>query len=371
MGRKKRIQQWAAKWYPEAKDSAKNAIQFDWRRLWTQKVKPYLQEELVQASLDYGMRFLDPSWKRGDAPCDLGSIGWEDDVEGELSWYQPRNRCHAIAFFSMAIGVLNYPDLDWRFASGDLHTVPVGYDASGEPRVVMDILCFEYFTAAQSLAHTQAQEVSTSSDARSQWDAAFQEYITNVLPALKERAQELGRPVLTDSSELTDDRVAGDHTMEVMIAYLTSSTAKVIDRATVEAIISQYRMFGDCEHYFVEDEDEPGAVRLGFDGRDWPIALRHEKYGRSLDILEDFDKAYDLAVELSGREDSNNFVGMLAALGPYLKTPLTVQMVQYEDDGFPIWACEWHVRPGTGHVEINQFKHSDDEEGAPDREAHV
>ena len=41
----------------------------------------------------------------------------------------------------MAIGVINYPKLRWKFVSGRCHTVPVGYDENGQPRVVMDILC--------------------------------------------------------------------------------------------------------------------------------------------------------------------------------------------------------------------------------------
>jgi hypothetical protein len=46
-------------------------------------------------------------------------------------------------FFSMATGVLNYPRLDSRLVSGDLHTVPVGCGAGGQPEVAMDILPFE------------------------------------------------------------------------------------------------------------------------------------------------------------------------------------------------------------------------------------
>lgn len=52
----------------------------------------------------------------------------------------------------MAIGVLNYPELDWQFVSGDRHSVPVGYDANGNPRVVMDILLFAFHDAEKSIA---------------------------------------------------------------------------------------------------------------------------------------------------------------------------------------------------------------------------
>jgi hypothetical protein len=73
-------------------------------------------------------------------------------IPGNPSWYLPWGCCHWIAFFSMAIGVLNNPRLDWRFVSGDLHTVPVGYGPDGKPAVVMDILLFEGMSAEQSLA---------------------------------------------------------------------------------------------------------------------------------------------------------------------------------------------------------------------------
>jgi hypothetical protein len=61
--------------------------QFNWRRHWSKKVAPYLQEELVQLSLEFGMRMLDLNWKRGDAPCDLGAIGFNRILKGKLSWY--------------------------------------------------------------------------------------------------------------------------------------------------------------------------------------------------------------------------------------------------------------------------------------------
>ena len=107
--------------------------QFNWRRHWSKKVTPHLDNELVRASIDLGMMNLGPNWKRGDRPFLLGAIGGGRIVKGKLSWYRPLNRCHWIAFFSMAIGVLNYPHLDWRFLSGDLHTVPVGYGDDGKP----------------------------------------------------------------------------------------------------------------------------------------------------------------------------------------------------------------------------------------------
>ncbi len=49
---------------------------------------------------------------------------------------------------------MNYPDLDWRFLSGDLHTVPVGFK-NENPRLVMDILLFDSLTASESIELTQ------------------------------------------------------------------------------------------------------------------------------------------------------------------------------------------------------------------------
>ena len=51
----------------------------------------------------------------------------------------------------MAIGVINYPKLRWKFVPGRCHTVPVGYDENGQARVVMDILLFEDMTADESI----------------------------------------------------------------------------------------------------------------------------------------------------------------------------------------------------------------------------
>ena len=173
--------------------SAKGPIQFNWRRHWSKKVVPYLHEKLVQASLDLGMTILDPAWKHGDGPCDYGACDGNRIVKGELSWYQPLNRCHYIAFFSMAIGVLNYPNLDWRFVSGDVHTVRVGYGPDGKPRVVMDILLFDHFTAEESIIHTrkEIEKLKTSDEIRNKWAKFYQIFETELVPKLKARAREL------------------------------------------------------------------------------------------------------------------------------------------------------------------------------------
>jgi hypothetical protein len=159
--------------------------QFNWRRQWSKKVAPHLHHELVQDSLDLGMMMLDPNWQRGDQPYLLGGVPLHRRrvVTGKLSWYQVWNRCHWIAFFSMAIGVLNYPDLDWRFLSGDLHTVPVGYGPNREPRVIMDILLFDAMTADESLALCN-EKVKGAPEGKG-WNEIARLYVSGIVPLLR------------------------------------------------------------------------------------------------------------------------------------------------------------------------------------------
>jgi hypothetical protein len=202
--RKERIMKWNERVMAEAAATQERVIQFNWRRHWKKKVEPYLNCDLVQFSLDFGMHLLDSSWQSGDAPYRLGGIRlrlsrkgndggqWvpERVVQGKLSWYSPRGRCHWIAFFAMAIGVLNYPELDWRFVSGELHTVPVGFDANGKPHVVMDILLFDKFSGAESIANTRRKAVNgaTSKRARSQWDKLYGQFVEHVVLAIRTAA---------------------------------------------------------------------------------------------------------------------------------------------------------------------------------------
>jgi hypothetical protein len=158
-------------------------VQFNWRRHWKKKVAPHLHKELVQASLDLGMTLLDPHWRRGDPPYLLGREPGCRVIPGKLSWYRPSGRCHWIAFFSMAIGVLNYPRLDWRFVSGNLHTIPVGYGPDGKPAVVMDILLFEEMAGEQSLA--LATKKVSHAPAAEGWEEGFQLFVGVLVPALR------------------------------------------------------------------------------------------------------------------------------------------------------------------------------------------
>ena len=47
-------------------------------------------------------------------------------AKGTLAWYLSASHSTYISFFSMAIGILNYPDLHWRFINNLSCTVPVG-----------------------------------------------------------------------------------------------------------------------------------------------------------------------------------------------------------------------------------------------------
>lgn len=158
-------------------------IQFDWKKEWNKKVKPHLENPLVQFALDWGMRMYTPAWKRGDAPYLYGGIAdsSREPRKGTLRWYQPIGRCHYIAFFSMAIGVINYPELNWKFVIGKQHTVPVGYDENGQPRVVMDILLFDEYSAAESVDFA----LSEKRDPSSGWKKAFEIFETDVASAIR------------------------------------------------------------------------------------------------------------------------------------------------------------------------------------------
>jgi hypothetical protein len=157
-------------------------IQYDWRGHWKKKVEPHLGNHLVQACLDFGMTQLDRTWKHGDAPYLLGTVGSGRIIKGTLSWYQPLHRCHWISFFSMAIGVINYPELRWKMLSGDIHTVPVGYDANGAAQVVMDLLLFDSMTAEQSMARATK---SLGREPSAQWEMAFKAMEETVVPIIQ------------------------------------------------------------------------------------------------------------------------------------------------------------------------------------------
>ena len=165
-------------------------IQFNWSRHWKKKVEPHLDTPLVRASVELVMKDLDPIWAWDDGPHAVGRGRWNGQrvTKNKLSWYQPWGRCHWISFFSCAIGVLNYPELDWHFISGHCHTVPVG-NWNGEHRVVMDILNFKRMTAEESIAHAQRLPPDMPELDDSSRKVLFDIYIEIVVPKLRELAQ--------------------------------------------------------------------------------------------------------------------------------------------------------------------------------------
>jgi uncharacterized protein YhfF len=82
----------------------------------------------------------------------------------------------------MAIGVKNQPDLDWRFVSGSIHTVAVGFRGD-EPRVVMDILNFSRMSAGESISLAR-KTVEGDSDTDS-WRRVHETFVNIVVPMLR------------------------------------------------------------------------------------------------------------------------------------------------------------------------------------------
>jgi hypothetical protein len=196
MAKKNRAAKRAAKANTKLLQAARKAqaiTQFAWRRHWNEKVAPILQEPLVQASLNMGMAGKYPCWKPGDAPCNYSADKVGQPVPGTLEWYQPIRECHAIVYFALAIGVMIYPDLDWRIISGHLHTIAVGYDSENRPVVVMDILEFEGVTAEQSLGYARTRGEASEEFARScaNYDDRSKTFCETFIPLLKARAREL------------------------------------------------------------------------------------------------------------------------------------------------------------------------------------
>jgi hypothetical protein len=167
----------------------KRLVQFDWSRQWKRRVKPHLGEPLVRASVEMGMTHLEPTWTWQDGPHAVGRgrLNKQRVTRDKLSWYQPWGRCHWISFFACAIGVINYPELDWEFVSGDCHTVPVG-SQNGEHRVVMDILNFKRMSAVESIAHAQYTPQGAHGPDGLGWAAIFAHYVETVVPRLRELA---------------------------------------------------------------------------------------------------------------------------------------------------------------------------------------
>ncbi len=126
-------------------------LQFNFDEHW-EEIKPHLNSESVTFALEIGMKLLNPEREFGDPPWLEGGVPIDgpEGEPGELSFYQPRGRCHWIAPFAWAIGKKLYPDLLWSFLTSQSHTVAVGL-VDGEMKVVMDILNFDCMTAEESI----------------------------------------------------------------------------------------------------------------------------------------------------------------------------------------------------------------------------
>ncbi len=154
-------------------------IQFNWRKHWDKKVKPHLHNPFVEFARDLGLKMADPTWNLGDPPYRAGRDWPQRPKKGKLTWYQPFGQCHGISFFAMVIGLINYPELQWRFVSGRFHTVPVGYDLNGNAQVVMDILWFDCSTAEESIEFALKQE-------HAGWQREFAFFETDMAAAIRE-----------------------------------------------------------------------------------------------------------------------------------------------------------------------------------------
>ena len=66
--------------------------------------------------------------------------------------------------------------------SGDLHTIPVGFDLEGVPRVVMDILLFDGLTAEQSIRFASAK---VDMEPSRQWEMVFEAMEKTMVPLIR------------------------------------------------------------------------------------------------------------------------------------------------------------------------------------------
>jgi hypothetical protein len=166
-------------------------VQFNWSRHCKKKVEPHLNNDLVRFSVELGMTLFDKTWTWDQGPHSIGrgDINGQRVTKNKLSWYQPWGRCHWIGFFAMAIGVLNYPELDWQFVSGSLHTVAVGR-LNGEPKVVMDILNFKRMNAEESLELAERILPNRPELEGKGWEPLFAAFTGNVVPAIRETITE-------------------------------------------------------------------------------------------------------------------------------------------------------------------------------------
>lgn len=140
--------------------------------------------------------------------------------------------------------------------------------------------------------------------------------------------------------------------MGVLHNYLTSNRAKINRKKAIQVLDRYY-----CPFDFKFDR---GTISVN-DHDELPLALKYANHdlpdvsGDATD--EEYDKWYDAMAPFIEKHGDKEFLDLLIELAPHLKTPFTIHAVTYFDDGFPILPREWHVLPSATSVELNGFKH--------------
>lgn len=138
--------------------------------------------------------------------------------------------------------------------------------------------------------------------------------------------------------------------MADFMAALTSNSPRVKDPQGALAVINRYHFDYDASVEISADRADEQQKYLTLYGDGWPEAW---KIPPGVDT-DDFEPDYDA-------DSGEGFEEFLKDVAPYLAEPLTVQAVGHTKCRFPFSACEWHVRPGNGKVEISGFKHCCDQ----------
>jgi hypothetical protein len=140
--------------------------------------------------------------------------------------------------------------------------------------------------------------------------------------------------------------------MAEFMAVTASNHPKLKDHAAVEKILDTYFVDSDC-HTGVGFDEQTGVPYLFIYGFTWPEAWKIPE--------NELRDAFYPYVEECYEDGANGFIQLLREIALYLEEPLTVQAVGSERCRFPLSACEWHIQPGDGEVETNEFHHSNPE----------
>jgi hypothetical protein len=124
---------------------------------------------------------------------------------------------------------------------------------------------------------------------------------------------------------------------------------RVKDPKALLQIIDRYHFAWDTE-VSVETDPTTNQEVLSIFGYGWPGAWK---------VPDGLDQE-DCELDYEG-EGIEGFEQFLTEMAPYLADPLTVQSVGSVQCRFPLSACEWHVQPNAEEVEVNAFRHCDQE----------